>query len=445
MKKIFVTLLLITLFSFKLAEINSLYHIPMAASAVCAADYDLDGDLDIVVNHGIDPITHWGGIYMLQNDGYGNFMFMDSIYDSVGWVNYVDTVFNKTIPDIVYNYHDSITILSTDGENYTRSLFYIGPHVNDFALGDVDNSGYLDVVFISNWEQYWGVIFNQGNNSFTAPVYYDLDYPPTDIVCDDLNNDGRNDVVIMGSGSEIFFSYESGFEEKPLQNIAGNVRIADLDNDGDKDIITFSDIYAATLVFIFENKGDNIFDSVNFFRVPEGCSDFFVTDFNNDSLPDALFLTHNFNKRGYILYYNLGNFEMGGSLEIDLPYYGEARRFMYCADMDGNGYTDIITTGQVFDIAYTSSPLEILFNDGHGNFDENPLTFTGQNRSPDTIGLHCYPNPFSNKTNIEYTFDKKYNASLIVFDLNGRKIKTLINKRFRFGEHKTTWNGTDKN
>ncbi len=445
MKKIFVTLLLITLFSFKLADMRSIYNIPMQANAVCAVDYDLDGDMDLIISHGINKYTYWGGIYMMKNDGYGHFMFLDSIYDTTGWVIYADTVFSKTYYDLIFQIPNRINILTTDGENYTESSFCLGEHVNDFALGDVDGNGFLDVVFISSLEQYWGIIYNQGNDSFSSPTYYEMDNVPGDITCGDLNNDGRSDILIGSLLCEIWYSTESDFSKQILNYSGSNVSINDLDNDGDKDIITFSDLYAAGICCMYENRGNNIFDSVNSFRVPEGCSDFFVTDFNNDSLPDALFLTYNFNEKGYILYYNQGNFHMGEAQVIPIKYYGEARRFMYCADMDGNGYTDIITTRQVFDTTVAPSSLEILFNDGHGNFVENPLTGTEKNLSSDNIALTCYPNPFTEKTTIKYTINEKCNTTVSVCDLNGRKIKTLFNNKFTIGNQKTTWDGTDQN
>lgn len=446
MKKLSFFLLLITLFSFKLTDQRSIYHLPMQAGVVSAIDYDLDGDKDLVVNHGIEEQTQWGGIYMLQNDANGYFTFMDSIYDTVRWINRTDTVLSKSYPDILYYFHDTLTILSNDGINYTKSHFYIGPQVNDFELGDIDNNDHLDIVFISNLNRYWGVIYNEGDGSFSEPKYYDLDYPPIGIACKNLNDDRRDDVLITGWGSEVYFSTEDGFEKQALQHFSGYGQIDDLDNDGDNDIITMSETPSVSQVRMYENLGDNVFDTISDFLIPQGCSDFRISDFNNDSLPDMLFLTHAFGLHsGYYLYYNKGGFEMSEPQFILLEYYGEMRRFMYCADMDGNGYNDIITSRQVFDIDFDSSPLEILFNDGKGNFVDNPLTDV---RVPYSIGnnidLSCYPNPFTEQTNIEFKLYQECNANLGIYSLNGNKIKTLTDNKLKAGEHKTIWDGTDE-
>ncbi len=449
MKKLTITLLLLTFFSFKLAEIRSIYNIPMQADAVTASDLDLDGDLDIVIKHSINAQTEWGGIYMMQNDGYGHFEYLNSAFDTaIAWTIYSDTIISKTYPDIVYHSNDSIVFLSRDGDDYFRIQSYVGggSKVNDFDLGDVDGNGHLDVVFISNNHHYWGLIFNQGDSSFTAPGYYDVDYPPTDIACDDLNDDNREDIVITGASSEIYFSNDTGFEMQPLQHNAGHVRITDLDNDNYKDIITFSDAYFMSFVHLYENLGNNVFDTVNDFNVPEGCSDFFVTDFNNDSLPDALFLTYDTDGNSLLLYFNLGDFQFGHEKIIKLDNYGESRRFMHCADMDGNGYEDILITRQVFDTAYAPSYLEILFNDGHGNFVENPLTSVQTSDfKHQTSNLNCYPNPFSDRVKIEYILVKEHKTELNIYNMHGQKIKTLVDKTLQKGKYKTTWDGTDKN
>jgi hypothetical protein len=452
MKKIILILLFLILISFKTADNLSVYNVPLKASAVCAADQDLDGDMDIFTEHIIDSETQWGGTYILQNDGYGHFSYMDSIYDSTGMHDvYADTVLNNVYPDIISGNGEYVNFLSYDGENYSQTRFFMGTNINEFAIGDVDNNGHIDVVFISNLEQYWGVIYNQGNSSFTTPEYFYVDYPPTDIACGDLNADGRYDVVVTGASCEIYFSTETGFEMQPLQDNALNVIISDMDNDGDMDIITFSDAYIMSFVHLYENLGNNLFDTVNNFNINEGCSDFIVTDFNNDNLPDALFATYNTDGE-YILYYNLGNFQMGDSTYINIENYTVDWKNMYCADMDGNSYTDILITRMIFDTTIAPSILEILFNDGKGNFVENPLSAIEKLQSHNKISLKCYPNPFINEIDFECSTEKNARVMLAIYDISGKLIKGLTSDEINIGQygklmktHKITWDGTGNN
>ncbi len=442
MKKLITTLLLVSLLSFKVTDNRSVYNVPLQASAVCATDYDLDGDNDIIIKHIIDSQTQWGGIYMLENDGFGHFSFMDSVFDSnAGTVLYTDTILNNNTPDIIYKKDNHIRILSKENNNYYHKSFLMGTNINEFDIGDVDNNGYIDVVFISNQDRYWGIIYNQGDGSFTAPEYYDLDYPPIDIACDDLNGDGLYDLVITGSSSEIYFSTPTGFEMQSLQYNSAWVNIADFDNDTDMDIITISDAYAMSFVHLYENLGNNIFDTVNNFNINEGCAGFSIADFNNDSLQDILFTSY-FNNGGYLLYYNHGNFQFGEPQYIDLDYYMEGWRSTYCADMDGNSYVDIIVTRRSVDTAYIPSILEILFNDGQGNFVDDPLTTINNEliTKAETKFIN-YPNPFKTETTFEFTIEQTSHIEISVFNLQGKLIKSLTNKTMKGGEYQIKWGG----
>lgn len=446
MKKLLLLLLMLTLFAFDLADNRSIYYIPMEANAVCTADYDLDGDLDIITNHGYYSQTQWGGINIFGNDGYGHFSYYDSIFDRTGeWNVKSDTVLSKTYPDVVYHSYDSIVILTTDGTTYSKPRFYVGPKVNDFDLGDVDNNGFLDIVFLSSQEYYWGIIYNNGDTTFSEPVYFETGDPPNSIVCADLNHDNRGDVVVIGGSliGQVWLSTEDGFEEQYLLHGGSVIRVADLNKDGENDILSSFDLGFLTHVYVYKNGGDNVFDTVNDFYVPDGSSDFLISDFNNDSLPDIIFLTYDTDGIGYVIFYNQGDFQFGEGQVYSLTNYGEARRFMYCADMDGNGYTDILISRQVF-VDSKPSYLEILFNDGEGNFVENPLTAveTYVNDS-DILNLTCYPSPFKDKTTIEYSTDKECVVDISVYNMSGQRVKSLSNKILTKGNYKTIWNGTN--
>lgn len=53
-----------------------------------------------------------------------------------------------------------------------------------------------------------------------------------------------------------------------------------------------------------------------------------------------------------------------------------------------------------------------------------------------------YPNPFNPSTEIQFTIPKFQQVSLVVYDLLGRKVKTLVNEQRHAGQHIVTWNGT---
>jgi flagellar hook assembly protein FlgD len=64
---------------------------------------------------------------------------------------------------------------------------------------------------------------------------------------------------------------------------------------------------------------------------------------------------------------------------------------------------------------------------------------------PDKFTLHqnC-PNPFNPDTEIKFNLPRSSNVTLEIFDITGRKVTTLINKKLSSGPHSVSWNGRDE-
>ncbi|MBC8184900.1 T9SS type A sorting domain-containing protein, partial [candidate division KSB1 bacterium] len=56
-----------------------------------------------------------------------------------------------------------------------------------------------------------------------------------------------------------------------------------------------------------------------------------------------------------------------------------------------------------------------------------------------------YPNPFNNRTTIKYKTQKDGFGEITIFNIFGRKVKTLINGQISKGYHEITWDGKDEN
>ncbi|MDZ7262773.1 MAG: T9SS type A sorting domain-containing protein, partial [candidate division KSB1 bacterium] len=54
-----------------------------------------------------------------------------------------------------------------------------------------------------------------------------------------------------------------------------------------------------------------------------------------------------------------------------------------------------------------------------------------------------YPNPFNPETNISFRMDRSSDATLVIYDVLGREIRTLINGHLPAGEYSIQWNGRD--
>ncbi len=69
--------------------------------------------------------------------------------------------------------------------------------------------------------------------------------------------------------------------------------------------------------------------------------------------------------------------------------------------------------------------------------DENQLDIV-----PVTTRLYKnYPNPFNPETTISFDLPQRGKVELVVYNLKGQKVKSLINKEIDKGTHKIIWNG----
>ena len=55
-----------------------------------------------------------------------------------------------------------------------------------------------------------------------------------------------------------------------------------------------------------------------------------------------------------------------------------------------------------------------------------------------------FPNPFNPSTTISFTVETHCNASLQIFDMNGRWRETLADNDFSPGNHEIVWNALDR-
>ena len=54
-----------------------------------------------------------------------------------------------------------------------------------------------------------------------------------------------------------------------------------------------------------------------------------------------------------------------------------------------------------------------------------------------------YPNPFNPTTNIEFAIPKNSFAKLIIYDITGREVQTLVNEELKAGTYKVDFDGTN--
>lgn len=79
-------------------------------------------------------------------------------------------------------------------------------------------------------------------------------------------------------------------------------------------------------------------------------------------------------------------------------------------------------------------------------FDETPSVAAGEGKHvAESVTLHQnYPNPFNQRTVFRYTLPRESYVTLIVYDLTGRVVRTLVDGRMAAGETVIHWNPVDQ-
>ena len=65
---------------------------------------------------------------------------------------------------------------------------------------------------------------------------------------------------------------------------------------------------------------------------------------------------------------------------------------------------------------------------------------------PRSYALHNnFPNPFNPETQIRFEIGKQENVQLVIYDLLGRKVRTLVNENYSPGMYVIRWDAMNDN
>ena len=102
-----------------------------------------------------------------------------------------------------------------------------------------------------------------------------------------------------------------------------------------------------------------------------------------------------------------------------------------------SGTWTIIATDGIYDTYATNGPFTLTI-------DGSQLKASDEDVIPDEFALHSnYPNPFNPTTTISYDLPEQAQITLGIYDLLGKRIKTLVNQSQDAGRQIVMWDGTD--
>jgi RHS repeat-associated protein len=332
-----------------------------ATYLVVAADLDGDKDLDVLASSTNQTIAWY------ENDGSGGFAVQPAIYTgSVGGA--VDSVVAADLDgdgdlDVLFgSYSLGTGWYQNDGSGGFAAQPAIATAIRstDVFAADLDGDGDLDVLSTSSLDDTIVWYENDGTGDFTAqPVIATAEDRITSIFAADLDGDGDLDVLCASAADDRVTWYENdgagGFTSQlaisTMPNAgAGSVFAADLDGDGDLDVLSF--LYSATSQAIawFENDGTGGFTARSAISTPSSSAlQVIAADLDNDGDLDVLspFFHAPYHADKIAWYQNDGTGEFAHQPAISAEPDGHSHS-VFAADLDGDGDLDVLSSKYQF-------------------------------------------------------------------------------------------------
>lgn len=302
------------IFSQNFSPANEMIFETLTASNSDVGDYDNDGDLDIIIM-GLNSGMHHTLLY--NNDGIGNFTLSPITFNDNyrnGQVEFIDydndNDLDIFISGSVQSGLSKSRLYQNNSNSFTEVPFAFADNIinNQFAWGDLDNDGDLDLLLMGNFDainDYAYLFRNDGNSNFTEISQSFLPLSQGDIIFADIDNDGDNDIVTGGVN---------------LTNFSSHLEI--YENNGD-----FS--------FTFQTSLEGYFNG-----------DMELRDFDGNGFIDVI-------KNGTTdvgdstkMYLNTGSFVFNENTSISLTSVGDSANII-SADFIGNGELDFLVSGRL--------------------------------------------------------------------------------------------------
>ena len=426
-----------------------------AYSSVAVGDIDGDGNQEILSLVDTSPgisgqkgfqVFEWSpdSLSFLSQPTYTWDMGLDSVWEASQI--YVEDLDNDSKEEIIVSVMDGPWSQLGLGGTSRLMIFELESVTDDSAIFNIE---YIDEVW-SNWSGY-------------------------NISVGDLDNDGLKEIYTVGyeyfhliiheSTGEDEYAYQTDFyiSSELYERANQGIVVADIDANGENEMICLTsgvnslagELLTPGSFFIASGVGDvsslsysnfNLFSSYD-----GGLRQVAVGDADGDGSLN-IYLAGHYDEAVY-------DWEFGGGDPMDPNNYVEKAIFMddttdnftpgndqgivrvaklFTGDIDNDGSGDIVFTSASF--AADKPHLYMIEYSGTLGVLEDNLSI------PNKISIsQNYPNPFNPETRFQYNMPVDGVVSIKVYDILGKKIKTLVNQWKSAGVHNEIWNGQNDN
>ena len=452
-------------------------------NAVKYGDMNGDGIMDLVSASSV-RVGSSGKFAWHEGNGMGDFTHHlisntpDAYLVEIGDIDLDGDLDFATAASDIFDSNGHFSWYENDGAGvFTEHIFSENhPGASSVKIIDLDGDGDMDLVCGSKGDSNITLLINDGNESFT-----ELNITPSqgdvfDVTIGDINGDGNLDLIVVGSEYVKTLSWfesdgSGSFTEHLVSDHAKVAAIPiDMDGDGDLDIVSFGD-----RLTLFYNDGNGGF--ANSLELGWGWDlgyynpkELSIIDIDGDSDVDivasymngvALFMQDSGNLLGAISIYSGSS--INNSLPIQMnddnhwdiivsehdPYHIDNDNDLFWLEGDGNNSWEIehgIT--ELLRLSLNTSQHGAVFGeilnswlDYHYNYFDLAIN---DDLLPLSFALHQnYPNPFNPTTTLQYDLPEDAKVKIMIYDLMGRQVKTLVNNQQSAGFKSIIWGATN--
>ncbi|MBO8234154.1 hypothetical protein HA151_06450 [Prochlorococcus marinus XMU1419] len=324
------------------------------AEGVELGDMDGDGDLDIVYAALTSDTFGW-----LENNGSSwTQSSIDTSADGAKAIHIADIDGDGDL-DFVGGafYGDSVAWYENNGAanpSFTKTTISTGTDgLNDVHVGDIDGDGDLDIISASGNDDEITWFENNGaaDPTFATTVIATSADNPHEVFIADMDADGDLDIISTSVNDSTVAWYENNGAADPsfaAANIATNVsgahgiQVDDMDADGDMDIVVAS--FTDDTVRWYENNGeaDPTWSAANIATSIDGARDVEVLDIDKDGDLDVMVTAQDADSISYWLNNGAADPTWGGQNlfadQFDKPHN------IAIGDVDNDGDLDVVSS-----------------------------------------------------------------------------------------------------
>ncbi|MBW4698767.1 MAG: VCBS repeat-containing protein [Aphanocapsa lilacina HA4352-LM1] len=253
-----------------------------------------------------------------------------------------------------------------DGTFANLQNFAVGSRPYAPVLAELNGDGLLDAITANSSSANLSVLISRGNGGFAAAVNYPIDGTfPADAAAGDLDGDGDLDIVSANRYSDTLSVLSNNGNGTfgaprnlvlPARSGPSALVVADLDGDGDLDLVT-ANVFAAG-VSVFLNNGNGTFSAAQNYPAAAGTSDVVAGDLDGDG--DLDLMTANRGADNVSVLLGGGDGTFGATRNFAVGNYPLA---VAVGDLDGDGDLDGLTANR-----RGSGNVSVLPGNGSGGF-----------------------------------------------------------------------------